>query len=143
MPGTAVHGRSPFHSRRRRSRREDVPAVLSARVDADAVTVTLEDGRAVSVPLAWSARLLYATPDERADVETDPFGLYWPQLNESWSVVGMLAGCPSAEGPESLNEWRARMDRRRAQIEAGKVPEPHFPTLPLPEWWDEDDEAAQ
>ena len=30
------------------------------------------------------------------------------------------------------------MDRRRAQIARGEEPEPHYPTLPLPDGWDEE-----
>lgn len=151
MPGTLARARSRSLAARWRGtvRRAEgtghagaVPEAVSADVSADAVTVTLADGRAVSVPLAWSARLLYATPDERADVEADPFGLYWPQVNEAWSVEGMLAGQadgrPWGEGADGFAVWRALMDRRRAQIAAGEEPEPHYPTLPLPDGWDAD-----
>lgn len=35
------------------------------------------------------------------------------------------------------------MIRRRTQIAAGEQPEPHYPTLPLPDWWEENaDDAA-
>ena len=103
------------------------------------MTVTLDDGRVISVPTAWSPRLLYGTPAERSDVEADPFGVHWPQLNESFSVDGMLAGHPSVEGPARLAAWQALMDRRRVQIARGEEPEPHYPTLPLPDWWEDHD----
>ena len=107
----------------------------------DAVTVHLSDGRAVSFPLAWSPRLLYGTPEERAEIEVSAYGIHWPQLNADLSLSGILAGRASQEGAESATAWRELMDRRRAQLAAGEEPEPHYPTLPLPDWWDEEDEA--
>ena len=111
-------------------------------MDADSVTVALDDGRALSVPIAWSPRLLYGTPEERSDVEADPSGVHWPLLNESFSLDGMLAGHPSAEGPSSLAAWQALMERRRVQRARGDDPEPHYPTLPLPDWWDDEAPAV-
>ena len=93
----------------------------------------------MSFPVVWSPRLLHATPEELADVEVSPFGVHWPQLNEDLSVRSILEGRASPEGAESVAAWRALMDRRRAQIAAGEEPEPHYPTLPLPDWWDEED----
>ncbi len=145
MPGTLARKRARLAGNWRKRvgpDTADVPEAVSAEVDTDAVTVRLSDGRAVSFPLAWSPRLLDGTPEERAEVEVSPSGLHWPQLNEDLSVAGILAGRPSAEGPASLADWRALMDRRRAQLAAGEDPEPHYPTLPLPDWWDEEDEPA-
>ena len=149
MPGTAVPARGIARKRVRLAaagRRQSVESTglfaeaVEAEVGRDAVTVRLSDGRAVSFPIAWSPRLLYAMPDELAEVEVSPYGIHWPQLNADVSVRGILVGRPSTEGPESIEAWRALMDRRRAQIAIGEEPEPHYPTLPLPDWWD--DESA-
>ena len=150
MPGTTAPARGIARKRvrlaaagRRQASESTEPFVeaVDAEVDRDAVTVRLSDGRAVSFPVAWSPRLLYATADELAEIEVSPYGIHWPQLNADISVRGILAGRPSAEGPESIKTWRALMDRRRAQIAAGEEPEPHYPTLPLPDWWDEEEDA--
>jgi hypothetical protein len=37
--------------------------------DEGNLTVSLSDGRKISVPLAWFPRLLHATPDQLAQVE--------------------------------------------------------------------------
>ncbi|WP_420454454.1 DUF2442 domain-containing protein [Rubrivirga sp.] len=105
------------------------------------VAVGFTDGRVVIVPPDWHPRLAYATAEERAEIETDPLGLHWPALNLDLSPMGVLREGPITESETTLCDWRALMDRRRAQIAAGEEPEPHYPTLPLPDWWDEEDGA--
>ena len=74
----------------------------------DALTVQLDDGRALSVPLTWYPRLLHATPAEREHYELigDGEGIHWPELDEDISVHGLLAGRRSAESAASLAKWR-------------------------------------
>ena len=56
--------------------------------------VVLDDGRELSVPLAWFPRLLNGTPDERLHWELIGHGegIHWPDLDEDISVAGLLAG---------------------------------------------------
>lgn len=77
---------------------------------ADSLTVGLDDGRALSVPLAWYPRLLHATVAEREKHELigDGEGIHWPDLDEDISVEGLLAGRRSAESAASLAKWRER-----------------------------------
>jgi hypothetical protein len=77
---------------------------------ADSLTVRLDDGRALSVPLAWYPRLLDGTEAERANYELigDGQGIHWPELDEDISVEGLLAGRRSAESAASLARWRQR-----------------------------------
>jgi hypothetical protein len=65
----------------------------------DELIVSLSDGRNLSVPLVWFPRLAKASPSERADYELlgDGEGVHWPQVDEDISVLGLLAGKPSAE----------------------------------------------
>jgi hypothetical protein len=74
----------------------------------DSLTVRLDDGRALSVPLAWYPRLLDGTKTEREKYELigDGEGIHWPDLGEDISVEGLLAGRRSAESAESLARWR-------------------------------------
>lgn len=58
----------------------------------DRLTVTLQDGRVISTPLAWYAFLADATPEQRAEVELQMEGVWWPQLDEGVSVKGLLLG---------------------------------------------------
>jgi len=71
----------------------------SATFSDDSMTVHLDDGRAISVPLTWYPRLLNGTPRERKHYELigDGEGMHWPDLDEDISVEGLLSGRRSAE----------------------------------------------
>jgi hypothetical protein len=73
----------------------------------DALTVHLDDGRVLSIPLAWYPRLLNGTKKERENCELigDGEGIHWPELDEDISVEGLLAGRRSAESAASLAKW--------------------------------------
>src|SRR5438132_235110 len=79
----------------------------------DSMTVHLDDGRALSVPLAWYPRLLNGSKLEREKLELigDGEGIHWPDLDEDISVEGLLAGRRSAESDASLARW---LQKRRA-----------------------------
>ena len=86
-------------------------STLTAEVKAQNVTVTddtlavdLNDGRTISVPLAWYPRLLHGTPEERHDWRLigDREGIHWPALDEDISVENLLLGKPSGESQSSL-----------------------------------------
>ncbi len=66
-------------------------------VSEDAITVSLLDGRVVSVPLSWSWRLADASPEQRARYEIigDGQGVRWPDIDEDLSAEGFLAGVPA------------------------------------------------
>ena len=123
---------------KRSVKRSTHPEAVEAQVGRDAVCVELSDGRMLSFPLAWSPRLLYAESEEREIVEVYPGGMHWPLLDEDLSVAGLLAGVPSQESGESLERWKALMDRRRAQRAADGGIEPHAPVRALPDWWHAD-----
>ena len=61
-------------------------------VSADELTVSLVDGRRISVPLAWYPRLLHASPAELANwkILGNGEGIRWPDIDEDLSVAGML-----------------------------------------------------
>ena len=79
----------------------------SVQFSDDSMTVRLDDGRALSIPLAWYPRLLHGSPAERARFELigDGEGIHWPDLDEDISVEGLLAGRRSAENAASLAKW--------------------------------------
>ena len=80
----------------------------SVQFSEDSLTVRLDDGRALSVPLAWYPRLLHGTEAERGNYELIGAGecIHWPELDEDISVQGLLAGRRSAESAASLAKWR-------------------------------------
>ena len=83
---------------------------VSVVVSDDSLTVRLDDGRSLSVPLAWYPRLLHGTEAERKNYELigDGEGIHWPELDEDISVEGLLAGRRSAESAASLAKWREK-----------------------------------
>ncbi len=79
----------------------------SVKVDGEALTVDLSDGRTIIVPLVWFPRLWHGTPRERSHFEVFGEGRYihWPDLDEDLTVAGLLAGRQSGESLESLGKW--------------------------------------
>jgi hypothetical protein len=73
---------------------ESEPVAIGVAFSADAFRVTLDDGRELSVPLAWFPRLLHATAEQREHWELigSGQGIHWPELDEDISVEGILAG---------------------------------------------------
>lgn len=87
-----------------------VDAIVSAvnvRVDDEALTVELVDGRVVSAPIAWYPRLAHGTSQERSRwrLIAGGRGVHWPDLDEDISVENLLAGKPSGESQSSLKRW--------------------------------------
>lgn len=71
--------------------------VLDVQVTEDSLSVSLRDGRTISVPLAWYPRLLNATPEQRKNwkVAGGGYGIHWPDLDEDLSTEGLLRGAPA------------------------------------------------
>jgi hypothetical protein len=84
----------------------------SVKVNGEALTVDLADGRTIIVPPVWFPRLWHGTPSERSHFEIFGEGRYihWPDLDEDLTVAGLLAGRHSGESLESLKSW---LDSRR------------------------------
>lgn len=79
------------------------PRAQHVRCTDDELVVTLSDGRTLSVPLAWFPRLAGASASQRAHYELlgDGSGIHWPSIDEDVSVLGLLAGNPSAEATKT------------------------------------------
>jgi len=73
----------------------------------DTLSVDLNDGRSISVPLSWYPRLNHATLRERSNWRWigDREGMHWPDLDEDISVENLVFGKPSGESQESLKRW--------------------------------------
>ena len=71
--------------------------VLDVQFTEDSLSVSLRDGRTISVPLAWYPRLLNATPEQRKNwkVAGGGYGIHWPDLDEDLSTEGLLRGAPA------------------------------------------------
>ena len=71
--------------------------VATVAFTADSISVSLMDGRTISVPLAWYPKLLHASADQRAKwrIAGGGYGIHWPDLDEDLSTEGMLRGAPT------------------------------------------------
>ena len=71
--------------------------VLDVQLSDDALSVSLRDGRIISVPLAWYPRLMSATPAQRKNwsISGGGYGIHWPDLDEDLSTEGLLRGAPA------------------------------------------------
>ena len=76
-------------------------------VSEDTLTVDLQDGRTVSVPVAWYPRLHHGNSTERKNWRFigNGLGIHWPDLDEDISVEGLLLGFPSNESAKSIQRW--------------------------------------
>jgi len=63
----------------------------------DALSVTLMDGRTITVPLTWYPRLLNASPKQRLHREIcgGGYGIHWVDIDEDLSTEGLLRGAPA------------------------------------------------
>ena len=73
--------------------------VLDVSFSEDALSVSLRDGRVISVPLVWYPRLLNATPAQRKNwkIAGGGYGVHWPDVDEDLSSEGLLRGAPAAK----------------------------------------------
>ncbi len=87
----------------------EIPAVRSVSATEDTLAVDLDDGRSLSVPLAWYPRLLHATHEERTTwrIVGRGRGIHWDALDEDISVENLLAGHRSGESQHSFERWLA------------------------------------
>jgi len=88
---------------------EREPIAVAVEVTDEQLRIHLADGRAITVPLEWYPRLVYATPSERDHYELLGHGsaIGWPDLDEHLSVENILAGRQSGESQKSFQRWLA------------------------------------
>jgi hypothetical protein len=69
-----------------------LPEPVGVEFSDETMSVALEDGRIIAVPIAWYPRLWQATPEQRCNFELSPAGIHWDEIDEDISVEGMLIG---------------------------------------------------
>ena len=67
------------------------PEPVQVSFDDATMSVELDDGRTITVPLAWYPRLIGAKRDQLEAFELSPGGVHWDELDEDISVEGMMA----------------------------------------------------
>jgi hypothetical protein len=89
---------------------------MQVSVTDDTVSVELEDGRTLAIPLGWYPRLTHGTPSERSNVRISGagYGLYWPDLDEDIGIEGMLSGKSSTESAASFERWLQQRQEDRS-----------------------------
>ena len=91
-----------------------LPRIISVTVTDDTVSVDLEDGRTIAVPIGWYPRLAHGTLAERANVQISGagYGMHWPELDDDIGVEGLLLGKPSTESAASFERWLQQRNTR-------------------------------
>ena len=84
-----------------------LPRIVAVGVTDDTLSLDLEDGRTISIPLGWYPRLAHGSSAERANFQISGagYGVHWPDLDEDIGIEGLLLGRKSTENPSSLGRW--------------------------------------
>ena len=99
------------------------PAITDVVVNDELLGFHLEDGRFISVPVAFYPTLALATPEERGRFEINGSSVYWPELDADIGVEGMLAGARK-------HHHYARQAVERA-VRLGRLPKTALEKAPL------------
>jgi hypothetical protein len=93
-----------------------IARVVNVSVTDDTLSVDLEDGRTVSVPVGWYPRLAHGNASERDNFEISGagYGVHWPDLDEDIGVEGLVLGRRSMESPASFERW---LERRKEKLQ--------------------------
>ena len=94
----------------------EVPRVSKVSVTNDTLTVDIEDGRTISVPIGWYPRLASARQSERENYQISGagYGIHWPDLDEDIGIEGLILGKKSEESQTSLARWLENHQKRIA-----------------------------
>ena len=71
---------------------EFLPDLSSVIVTDSMVSCTFDDGRSVSFPIAWSAKLTEATTEQRQEFEFNAHFIFWDGIDEIIGVRNILFG---------------------------------------------------
>ena len=87
-----------------------VARIIDVQITDDTLSVDLEDGRTIFVPIDWYPRLAYGTPAERShwQISGAGYAIHWPALDEDLGAQGLLLGKRSTESPASFARWLQR-----------------------------------
>ncbi len=88
---------------------EKEPVVVNVSIMDEKLTVDLDDGRSIVVPLEWYPRLIHASTQERNNWQLlgDGYAIEWLEVDEHIGIEGLLAGRRSGESKKSFERWLA------------------------------------
>jgi hypothetical protein len=84
---------------------ESAAKAVNVTLTEDSLIVDLDDGRTISVPLAYYPRLYHGSIRERQNWVIEGEGIHWPELDEDIRTADLLIGLHSTESQESLKQW--------------------------------------
>ncbi len=92
--------------------------ITSVTITDDTISVDLEDGRTVSVPIGWYPRLAHGTSTERINFQIagGGYGIHWPDLDEDIGIEGLLFGKKSTESPASFERWLKQREDGKTRL---------------------------
>jgi uncharacterized protein YhfF len=105
----------------------DASRPVAAKCNNDRLFLTLADGREISAPLWWHPFLEKAAAEDRAKIEFELGGVWWPSLDEGISVKAMLLGWKSHDAIDP---------NRKIQTDVGGQPPFLSAGIPVPSDWD-------
>ncbi len=81
---------------------------VQVQITENTLSVSLSDGRVVSVPISWYPRLSLALPHHLMVwvLIGRVYGIHWPKVDEDISIENILLGQPSAESSQSFAKWK-------------------------------------
>ena len=85
----------------------EIANAVSVDISDELLSVELDDGRSVSLPLSWYPRLFHGTTEERKNFRLigKGAGIHWEDLDEDLSTESIIAGHRSQENQQSLEKW--------------------------------------
>ena len=85
----------------------EIANAVNVTVSDETLTVGLDDGRVLSIPVSWYPRLMHGSREECDNYRFigNGLGIHWPDLDEDISVQGVIAGHHSLESQKSLDKW--------------------------------------
>jgi len=100
-----------------------VPNAESVTVTNDTLSVDLNDGRTISVPLSWFPRLVHASRAARTNLRLIGKGhsIHWPDIDEDISIEGLISGRASSESQSSFHRWLDQRKRKHRNENRQKV----------------------
>jgi len=103
---------------RGRIAQESEPRAASARYDSKSqrIVVELTNGATFAFPPALAQGLRDATPEQLAEIEVSPYGsgLHWPQLDEDYTVPGLVNGVFGTARWMAARAGRAKSEAKAA-----------------------------
>ncbi len=94
------------------------PKIQAARINETTLFVTYQDGRELSVPIAFYWRLADAPLELLQEFEISPSGrgIHWPSIDEDLSARGLLDGSPA---PRPATHPRLNTQQIAAELGVG------------------------